>query len=155
MPGYNEFRTREQELENRLYELERKEKSQNYKSEQEKNLEVCKAMMEEVLKNLKPHLPQRTTIYVVPNRDDDFRLYLANDKHYNYKENIYLTIDTTTRNFRISQKNLEPLPAISAFVKTEVKFEHPLLVKVLECVREKFPGNFSLLAQQQQTKRFL
>jgi hypothetical protein len=156
MPGYNTFQSKQQVLENEIHELKKQLNVQRVGEDEKKNLLVVKGMMELVLKEIANMLPSREpTVYQVPEKDDDFRIYLGYGKYYKDKANIYLTIDPITRNFKISQKNVMPPSSLTGFVTGGINFEHPILSEILKCIQEKFPENFSLLTQQQQTKQFL
>lgn len=156
MPGYNSFQSKEQVLENEIHELKKQLNAQRSGEDEKKNLLVVKGMMELVLKEITDMLPGREpTVYQVPEKDNDFRIYLGYGKYYNDKANIYLTIDPITRNFKISEKNVMPPSSLTGFVTAGINFEHPILSKILKCVQEKFPKNFSLLAKQRKTKQFL
>ena len=156
MPGYSEFKTKEQVLENEIYELKRKMNSQNFEKEKRKKAQQAKEKLESVARLASESLPERNfRVYEVPKKEDDFRIYLSWGQYFKEKVNIFLTIDPTTHDFHISQKNVLVPEKMSDFVTTEINTENPVLTTMISVVREKYPQHASKLVKQLETKEFL
>ena len=156
MSGYNTYVTKERDLENKIHDLTRKVGAHEAKAEEKRKLLATKDKLQVVTDKMNELEPfkKKLTIFEVPEKEDDFRVYIGFGKYYVDKANIYLTINPRTQEFQIKQKNVLPPDSLMPFVDTKINFEYPVLAATLQCVKDEYPEHSSVLKQQAATGRF-